>query len=62
MLNFIVLVLVLGFCLYLVNALIPMPPVIKKIINAMAALFLVLTAFQVLGLIDFGINIPRIGK
>lgn len=46
---------IIGFCVYLVNVLIPMPPVFKQIINAVVAFAVVFYLLQVFGVIPHSV-------
>ncbi len=49
MISILVVLVIAGVLLYLLNALIPMDPKFKMVINVLAALFLFLYCLQVLG-------------
>lgn len=51
LINLIVILALVGVGLWLVNTLIPMPVWVKKLINALAAVFVCLWVLQVFGLI-----------
>jgi hypothetical protein len=54
MISLLVALVVAGVLLYLLNALIPMDPKFKMVINALVALFLFLYVLNVLGIWDGG--------
>jgi hypothetical protein len=58
MINLLVILLVFGVALYLIS-LIPMDATVKRIIMAIAILFLVLYALQVLGIWSGNLNVKR---
>jgi hypothetical protein len=59
----IVVLVVAGVVVWLLNALVPMDPKFKMVVNAVigVALFLyVLSAFGLIGAVDFGGRVPRV--
>ncbi len=50
MIHLFAILIVLGVVLYLINAVVPMEPWVKTIINALAALFIALWLLQAFGL------------
>lgn len=51
LLSLILVLVIIGFVLYLVNQLIPLDPQIKKILNVAVVIFLVIWLIQSLGLL-----------
>lgn len=61
LISLIVALVVVGVVMYLINAYIPMDATIKKLLNAVVIIFLILWLLQGLGLIASLDNILRIG-
>jgi len=57
MIMMIVVLVVLGFCLYLVETYIPMSPPIIMLIRAVVVLFSVLYILSMLGLVNIPVNL-----
>ena len=63
MITVLIILIIIGVLLYLVNTYIPMQPTIKKIVNIVAIVFVVLyllTAFGILPLNSHDIEVPKI--
>ena len=57
--NLIIVLLVVGVVLWLINTYLPLDPTIRKIINVLIILFLILWLLYFAGLIPYGRPIPR---
>jgi hypothetical protein len=53
MIEILVVLVVIGVCLYLVNAYVPMAPPVKTVLNVLVVLFLVIWLLQVFGITRF---------
>jgi hydrogenase-4 membrane subunit HyfE len=61
LISLIVALVIVGVVMYLINAYVPMDVTIKKLLNAVVIIFLILWLLQGLGLIASLNNILRIG-
>jgi len=57
MIMVIIVLVVLGFCLYLLETYVPMSPPITMLIRAVVVLFLVLWILSVLGVVNIPLNL-----
>lgn len=60
LLNLIVVIIIAGVVLWLINALIPMAPIIKSLLNLLVAIVIVLYILQFFGLIPTVIPIVQL--
>jgi hypothetical protein len=58
MIELILVLVVIGVCLYLIESFIPMDPAIKTVIRVLVVLCLVLYLLRVFGILDF--PVPRL--
>jgi len=57
MIQMIVILVVLGFCLYLVETYIPMSPPVQMLIRAVVILFSVLYILSMFGIVNLPVNV-----